>query len=315
VSDEHLLDVLDCRKLLDTVGRSMQAGAVVHFEGQPERSIFSWQARPYFARACPHSLDDRQIWPAAAEPAVALDPHGFLAPRPWTCDPRRLMIPTKNLGETRTPDGSRFSLHEHNGEYSLKLNGYQLMSSTRTASELLLADEACRFKKPNSAPKVLIGGLGLGFSLKRVLELVGAKAVVTVAELLPEVVTWNREFLGDLNGLLLDEKRVRIYTGDVFDCIVKAGEAHFNAILLDVDNGPTALVQPANYRLYDRAGLKTIYNSLKPGGRVSFWAASAEPQFPKQLRNAGFAVEEVSVKAYHRAKRDGHRIYNGERGR
>lgn len=225
------------------------------------------------------------------------------------------MIPTRTLGETRTPDGSRFSLHEHDGEYSLKLNGRQLMSSSWTSSELLLADEACRFQREVAAPRVLIGGLGLGFSLRRVLELVGANAAVTVAELLPEVVNWNREFLGHINGRLLDEKRVSIRTGDVFDRINEAGASHFDAILLDVDNGPTALVQVDNYRLYDPAGLKTIYHSLRPGGRVSFWAAEAEPRFPKQLRNAGFAVEEISAKAHQRAKHAAHRIYTGERPR
>lgn len=223
------------------------------------------------------------------------------------------MIPTKNLGETRTPDGSRFSLHEHDGEYSLKLNGGQLMSSVWTVSELALADEACRWGKKIKAPRVLIGGLGFGFSLKRVLELVGPKAVVTVAELLPEVIAWNREFLEEVNGQLLDDHRVRVFTGDVFHCIAKAGPSQFNAILLDVDNGPTAFVQPANFRLYDPAGLATIHNSLKPGGRVSFWAADPEPRFPKQLRKAGFAVEEIPAKAHERAKRAAHRIYTGQR--
>jgi hypothetical protein len=129
------------------------------------------------------------------------------------------MIPFRNLAETRTPDGSRFSLHEHEGEYFLKLNGRQLMGSNSTVSELLLADLACKFRSTVKRPSVLIGGLGLGFSLRRVLEIAGQGALVEVAELLPEVVAWNRNFMRELNGKLLDDPRVHVVTLDVFDCI------------------------------------------------------------------------------------------------
>jgi len=224
------------------------------------------------------------------------------------------MKPVNNLAETHAPDGARFSLHEQNGEYSLKLDGTQLMSSGWTESELLLADEACRFREKPKAPRLLIGGLGLGYTLKRVLELVGPDAEVVVAELLPEVVTWNRELLGDLNGKLLDDRRVNVFVGDVCDCIREGGEQHFNAMMLDVDNGPTSLVQPGNGRLYDPKGLATIYSSLRPGGRVSYWAADLEVAFPRQLRRAGFGeVEELEARAHPRAKRAQHRIYTGER--
>ncbi len=225
------------------------------------------------------------------------------------------MIPTRNLAETRAPDGARFSLHEHDGEYSLKLNGTQLMTSSWTVSEVLLADEACRFRERRESPTVLIGGLGLGYSLKRVLELVDGAAKVVVAELLREVVAWNREFLRDLNGALLDDARVSVFTGDVWDCIARAKTACYDAILLDVDNGPDSLVQPGNRRLYDQRGLATIHDSLTPGGRVAFWSADPEPRFPRQLRKAGFAaVEETAAKAHERAKRAAYRIYVGERG-
>jgi len=224
------------------------------------------------------------------------------------------MKPVHNLAETRTPDGSRFSLHEHDGEYSLKLNGTQLMSSGWTVSELLLADEACRFRKPRTAVRVLVGGLGLGFSLRRALELTGSDAEIWVAELLPEVVAWNRQFLNHVNGALLDDPRVHVFEGDVVDCIAGGGVSHFDAILLDVDNGPSSLVQPGNSRLYDREGLKTICRSLRPGGRVAFWAAEAEPDFPRHLRKAGFgSVEEIPAQAHLRARRAAHRIYTGER--
>ena len=223
------------------------------------------------------------------------------------------MKPTTTLGETQTPDGSRFLLLEHDGNYYFKLNGTQLMSSDWTESELLLADEVCRFKKKPTAPRVLVGGLGLGFSLKRVLELVDSQAEVWVAELLPDVVCWNRDYLQDLNGKLLDEKRVKVFTGDVYDCIKQQGQGYFNAILMDVDNGPTALVQPKNSRLYNFQGLQLFYDSLKPGGRVSFWASDPEPAFPGQLKRAGFLVEEIQAKSHSRAKRFAHRLYIGEK--
>ncbi len=223
------------------------------------------------------------------------------------------MIPIRNIAETTTPDGARFSLHEHDGEYSLKLNGSQLMSSGWTVSEAMLADAACRFGSQTNRPRILVGGLGLGFSLKRVLELAGRRAEVSVAELLPEVIDWNREFLRGLNGALLDDPRVAVFPGDVYDCIEQNGPAHYDAILLDVDNGPAALVQNGNARLYDRLGLKLIHGSLKPGGRVAFWSADPEPAFLRQLRKVGFEVEEIAAKTHRQAKRAANRIYVGER--
>ncbi|MEO8205468.1 MAG: spermine synthase [Chthoniobacterales bacterium] len=223
------------------------------------------------------------------------------------------MKPFRNLAETRTPNGARFSLHEHDGDYFLKLDGKQLMSTTSTVSELLLADVACTFRDKRHGPKVLIGGLGLGFSLKRVLELVDTDAVVQVAELLPEVVAWNREFLGDVNGHLLNDSRVQVYTGDVFQCIRDAGLGYYDAILLDVDNGPTSFVQPQNSKIYKRKGLSIIKNSLTSGGRVAFWSAEKEPAFLSSLASVGFDAQEVAVKAHERAKRYAHQIYIGER--
>jgi SAM-dependent methyltransferase len=221
------------------------------------------------------------------------------------------MKPFRNLAETRTPDGSRFSLHEHNGEFFLKLNGTQLMGSNATVSERLLADHACDWSDRRAKPRVLIGGLGLGFSLRRVLELVAPGATVEVAELLPEVVAWNREFLRELNGPLLDDPRVIVTTGDVFECI-KQHPAHYDAILLDVDNGPTSFVQPQNSRLYGRNGFSLIRRSLRPGGRVAFWSADKEPAFLAYFARAGFSVEEIPAKAHERAKRAAHRIYVGQ---
>ena len=224
------------------------------------------------------------------------------------------MKPIITLGETTTPDGSKFTLQTHDGDFFLRLNGLQLMSSISTLSERVLADVACPDKIANLAGRVLIGGLGLGFSLKRVLELSGTAAEVVVAELLPEVVAWNREFLEDLNGHLLDDPRVDVYVGDVYDCIRRAADGKdekWDAILLDTDNGPTALVQPQTHRLYGRNGSAMIMDSLRPGGRVAFWAATEEAGFEKRLKRDGFITERHAIKAHDRGKKAIHRVYVG----
>ena len=219
------------------------------------------------------------------------------------------MKPFQNLAHTRTPDGSQFTLHEHDGDYFLKLNGRQLMSTTSTTSELLLAQLPCARLAGQPQARVLIGGLGLGFSLRRVLALVGKSATVQVAELLPEVVAWNRQFLRAVNGALLDDPRVEVLVGDVFEIIRRAGPAAYDAILLDVDNGPTSFVQPKNARLYDRHGFGLIRRTLRPGGKVAFWSACEEPGFVRSLSRAGFTTEAVPAKAHDRAKRAAHVIY------
>ena len=217
--------------------------------------------------------------------------------------------PFRNLAQTRTPDGSQFTLHEHDGEYFLKLNGRQLMSTTSTSSELLLAQIPCQaiYRQPD--PRVLIGGLGLGFSLKRVLELIGRRGRVQVAELLPEVVAWNREFLAEINGRLLDDPRTEVLIEDVYEVIHRAGPGAYDVILLDVDNGPTSFVQRDNSRLYDRRGFGLLRRALKPEGAVAFWSAEPERFFPEKLERAGFTVEAHPAKAHERSKRAAHVIY------
>jgi spermidine synthase len=221
--------------------------------------------------------------------------------------------PFRNLAQTTTPDGSQLTLHEHDGEHFLKLNGRQLMSTTATTSELMLAELPCDGLRGRADTCVLIGGLGLGYSLRRVLELVGRHARVQVAELLPEVVAWNRDLLQHVNGALLEDRRVEVITGDVYGVIRKAGPAAYDAILLDVDNGPTSMVQKKNSRIYDRRGLGIIASALKPGGKVSFWSAVPEPAFIHDLARAGLPAEAFPAKSHERAKRAAHMIYLARR--
>jgi spermidine synthase len=187
------------------------------------------------------------------------------------------------------------------------------MSTTATTSELLLADLGCAPFARQREARVLIGGLGLGFTLKRTLEIVGRDAAVHVAELMSEVVAWNRGFLREVNGALLDDSRVSIFAEDVFEVIKRGASAPYDAILLDVDNGPTSFVQKKNVRLYDRHGFIAINRALKPGGRVAYWSATEERGFIAQLSRAGFIGTAHEAKAHEHAKRAAHRIYVAER--
>ncbi|MDB6137486.1 MAG: spermine synthase [Verrucomicrobiaceae bacterium] len=223
------------------------------------------------------------------------------------------MKPFITIAQARTVQGAELTLHEHDSHHFLRVNGQPLMGTNAVESEKMLAKLACDRLNGKKAARVLIGGLGFGFSLRTVLECVGPEAVVDVAELLPEVVAWNREFMAGVNGLLLDDPRVRITTGDVFRLMTQAPAGHYDAILLDVDNGPMAMVQGGNARLYQDQGFTAIAHALKPRGRVTFWSASEDAAFTKRLGKAGFKVEVVAAKAYPQARRAAHTIFVADR--
>lgn len=221
------------------------------------------------------------------------------------------MKPHRLLAETTTSDRGVLSLSEHDGRFHLRLNGRSLMSTGQTASEVQLADAAQSAFATRPAPRILIGGLGFGYTLRRVLELAPPTAQVVVAELLPAVVAWNREFLREVNGALLDDPRVAVHEGDVFDVMANARRASLHAILLDTDNGPVAMVNAQNARLYAQRGLAAVRRALAPDGIAAFWSAAEDRAFPNRLRQAGFKVEQQHAKAHARAKRDAHVIYVG----
>jgi spermidine synthase len=223
------------------------------------------------------------------------------------------MKPFHLLAETLTPDGKKLCLYEHDGQMHLKVNGRSLMSTNATASEITLAELACHEITQDEKAHVLIGGLGFGYTLKRTLDLVGPGAKVHVAELLPEVVAWNREFLRSVNGELLDDGRVNVSVDDVCNVINTAPDATYDAIMLDVDNGPIAMVTESNARLYYQGGFDRLIRVLKPGGRVVFWSATKDRPFEKRLLKAGFKLEVVGVKAYEKAKRCTHTIFVADR--
>ena len=225
------------------------------------------------------------------------------------------MKPTVNVAETIAPDGATFRLIEHDGEYFIYMNDRQVMSTALTNSELLLANGGCDFRDRRKNPRILIGGLGLGFSLRRCLEITGSGTHIDVAELLPEIIRWNHECLNGLNDQLLADPRTRIIEDDVYALIQAAANKapRYDAILLDVDDGPSSLLQPRNAQIYRRDGLKLIKRALTSRGRVAFWSATVEPGLLRDLRQTGFEVEEIPVGKHPRAKQQNHRIYLAEK--
>ena len=219
------------------------------------------------------------------------------------------MKPNRKLAEAAAPNGGVISLSEHDGSYCIRLNGRSLMHSSAAASELLLGELAAAGLAGRAHPLVLMGGLGLGFSLKGMLGKLGPRAAVQVAELIPEVLVWNRTFLSGLNGKLLDDPRVEVLIEDVRDVLARAGRDRYDAIVLDIDNGPAAMVQKANARLYDHAGIRTMMAALKPGGRAAIWSETPDHGFAARLSEAGLLVETIPAKRYPEAKRDTLAIY------
>ena len=221
------------------------------------------------------------------------------------------MKPTTTLATTQTPDGAALTLHEHDGEFFLKVAGLQLMSTTASSSEQQMAELSC--SDLPAKPRILIGGLGFGFTLRRVLELTGPDAHVDVAELLPEIVDWNREFLQSINGALVDDPRVQIQIRDVYDIIDRCGPAKYHAILLDVDNGPDPFVQRGNERLYLKTGLERTKGALHPKGRVIFWSAHQDKSFARLLEKYFVNVQCIGARAYPKAKRFTHTLFVADR--
>ena len=220
------------------------------------------------------------------------------------------MIPRILLGSASIPGTDKeMRLYQSGDVFSIKIAGRgDLMNSRVHGSERALADLACARMGGNAKPRVLVGGLGMGFTLAAALQAVGPDAEVVVAELVPEVVTWNRTLIGAPSGHPLADPRSRVYVGDVADVIrQEAGE--FDAILMDVDNGPEALVRRANDWLYGPAGLGATRAALRPHGVLAVWSASPDRSFSKRLEQAGFDVREHVVRPHRAGKGPRHHIW------
>ncbi|QSQ24541.1 hypothetical protein JY651_06205 [Pyxidicoccus parkwayensis] len=223
------------------------------------------------------------------------------------------MKPWETLDTAQVPDVGEVTLARRGDEYVLRVRGQTLMSSRQHGSEEALAEAGCAELAGKSGARVLVGGLGFGFTVRAVLDRVAPSARVTVAELLSAVVTWNRGVLAPLAGSPLEDPRVTVVEGDV-GALMARHSSTFDAILLDVDNGPTALTHPDNQGLYGLAGLARAFNALRPRGTFGVWSAGPAPGFERRLEQAGFTVQ-VLHPAAHGTKGTRHVLFMGRRGR
>ncbi len=219
------------------------------------------------------------------------------------------MIPFEAIDRAKVPGQKReIALFRRGGEFSIRIAGAELMNSRRHASEEALAEFACSRLKRQSGLRILIGGLGLGYTLAAAIEQSAPDARITVSELIPAVVAWNREHLGHLAGKPLEDPRVSVEEEDVAQTIRK-GKSAWDAILLDVDNGPEGLARNANDRLYGRAGLAACFRALRPGGILAVWSSAPDDFFGGRLKHCGFKVETATASARKPAKGGRHTIW------
>jgi spermidine synthase len=205
------------------------------------------------------------------------------------------VIPWTHLDTAPVPGGGELRLLQRGREFSIRLGTNELMNSRLFGSEEALARLTCqRLRTPR--PHVLIGGLGLGFTLRAALALLGPEAQITVAELVPAVVAWARGPLAEIFAGCLDDPRVTIHTGDVGG-LIRSRRSAWDGIMLDVDNGPEGLTVEANDALYSHGGLGDARAALRPGGVLAVWSSGPDRHFTARLRQSGLAVEEVTVKA------------------
>ena len=204
------------------------------------------------------------------------------------------MLDWATVERTRISDGTEFVLARYGDDWVIRVGAQILMSNRMHDSEEALAEVGLgRVAGPRA---VLVGGLGLGYTARAVLDRVSSDAVVTVLELMPELVDWNRRYLGALAGHPLEDPRCRVVVGDVFDTL-KLSPASFDAILLDVDNGPQGLTQPKNQRLYGEWGIKLCLGALRPGGALAVWSKGPNARYLRRLEKLGADVEMLTVAA------------------
>ena len=218
------------------------------------------------------------------------------------------MVPRELIDSADVPGGEPLRLFRRGGDFMIVLDRNELMNSRMSGSEEALAVMTCDRLRGRKAPHLLIGGYGMGFTLRAALAALGRDARVTVAELVPKIIDWARGPMAASTAGCLDDPRVRLVMGDVGDAI-DAGRGGYDAILLDVDNGPDGLTRTGNDGLYSHAGLAAAKAALKPGGILAIWSAAPHHAFARRLGAAGFAVDEVAVRARANGKGPRHVIW------
>jgi spermidine synthase len=207
------------------------------------------------------------------------------------------MKPYEKLGEARTPDGTLLALYRHDGAYLIRADGVELMSTRRHLSEDRLAEVACAALREVPNVRVLIGGLGLGFTLRAALRELRDDAEVVVAELVSEVVEWNADPRYGLSVHAMADPRVRVLNDDVSN-VLRANVDAFDAIMLDTDNGPDGMLMSENGRLYATHGIRVTVAALRAGGSIVYWSVGDDPKFMRALRGAGLDVNSLQVRAH-----------------
>ena len=222
------------------------------------------------------------------------------------------MLPRELIGTAQIPGGEELKLVKHGRDFIIMLGRNELISSRMSGSEEALANMTCERLKSREAPHFLIGGYGMGFTLRAALKQLGPKAKITVAELAPEIIDWARGPMAELHAGCLDDPRVKLVIDDVTRVIDK-GAGRYDAILLDVDNGPDGLVRDDNDKIYSRSGLERAKAALRHGGVLAVWSAAPDDRFARRLENTGFKVDEVTVRARSNGKGPKHVIWFAKR--
>jgi spermidine synthase len=217
----------------------------------------------------------------------------------------------ERLGEAVAPDGTVLALHRHDGDYVIRADGHELMSTRRHHSEDVLAEQVCAPLREREGARVLIGGLGLGFTLRAALRTLKPDARVVVAEIMEAVIRWNRNPDYALAADALADPRVELRHDDVANVLADA--EGFDGIMLDVDNGAAAMTTKGNAGLYRAEGIRRAAAALRPGGRLAYWSADDDPAFEKALARAGLSVEVIRARA-HPGRRVKHTILVARRG-
>lgn len=218
------------------------------------------------------------------------------------------MTPRELIGIAEVPDGPPLRLFRRGADFMIVLDRNELMSTRMHGSEVALGTMTCERLGGRPTPHLLIGGYGMGFTLRAVLGQLGADARVTVAELVPGIIEWARGPMEALTDGCLDDPRVALRIADVA-AVIRTSARAFDAILLDVDNGPDGLTRPANDGIYTNRGLAEAKAALRPGGVLAIWSAAPDPAFARRLTRAGFTVDEVRVRARENGKGAAHVIW------